>query len=64
MLLSGPPQGFGRIRPSAEIQGETGTGPPIKTFGGDNFAGESKPEVQGSFSGFSPCYHDAPSLKI
>jgi hypothetical protein len=35
MLLSGPPQGFGRIRPLAEIQAKAGTGPPIKTFGGD-----------------------------
>jgi hypothetical protein len=36
MHLAGPPNGFGRIRPSAEIQANSDGRPPIKTFGGDN----------------------------
>jgi hypothetical protein len=33
MLLAGPPHGFGRIRPSAEIQAEFGLDPRLKHSG-------------------------------
>jgi hypothetical protein len=33
MLLAGPPQDFGRIRPSAEIQAESGLDPRLKHSG-------------------------------
>jgi hypothetical protein len=63
VLLAGPPQGFGRIRPSAEIQAESGwTADPfdvaqgrgehsrttIKTFGGDGF-GVASPRPSRNF---------------
>jgi hypothetical protein len=33
MLLAGPPHGFGRIRPSTEIQTESGLDPRLKHSG-------------------------------